>query len=368
MKIIKFSKTEFVNLLYFLILSIAGYFLARESNFFLSFSTSTVYEYLINFILAIGLYASVSAINTSSLREDKKIIFKAVTLGVMLKILIIFTIMYFKAPTSIEAFMLAIIVAQIDPLSVSAILRHDNSILSERAETIIRAWSSFDDPVTAFLAILIATFYLDTSTGWHINIITLISFIILGIAFFFYRRNKFSSATNLLFFITFLLLATLYQQFFAIAISGLFIRTKDIKNIIKKVLPCLYHFSIALMGMKLVYGINIIDAIILAGAAVCSQIIVGYIMTKNFPIPDRWFISFSQQNGLTAIILSLLLLKYDPQFTSIVAPAILLINILHMFSNTIINNGIKMKKPSFIGRSKKIKNNETIRRQYITSP
>ncbi|TMR15670.1 hypothetical protein ETD86_26755 [Nonomuraea turkmeniaca] len=45
---------------------------------------------------------------------------------------------------------LAVAVAQIDPLSVASVMA-DNR-LSDRAKTILGAWSSFDDPVTVILA------------------------------------------------------------------------------------------------------------------------------------------------------------------------------------------------------------------------
>ncbi len=354
MQIAKLRKTELKNLFLFIGCSFIGYILAQLDIFF-SFSTSQEYKYLINFILSIGLYASVSDINIESLRDDKKVVVKAVTIGVLLKVAIIFLITHFIfSVPSIEALILAIIVAQIDPLSVSAILDRENNSLSKRADTIIRAWSSFDDPITAILAIFIAATYLDHSGGYSSNIITILALLltccIIGIL---YYKKKFSSRAQLTLFAVFLILATVYQQFFVIALSALFIRTEIIRNIIKKIVPFLYNFSIILMGMKLVEGINISYAMVLAGAAICSQIIVGYMMTSTLPVTDRWFISFSQQNGLTAIVLSLLLLKFDPQLTSIVAPAILIINIMHMIFNTIINNGIRMEKLFLQGRRKR---------------
>ncbi|NUR64455.1 MAG: hypothetical protein HOQ47_01735, partial [Streptomyces sp.] len=55
----------------------------------------------------------------------------------------------------------------------------------------------------------------------------------------------------------------------------------------------------------------------------------------GFPARDRVSLSLSQQNGITAIILALLLEPALPQAVAVIAPAILVVNLLHLGSNAL---------------------------------
>ena len=77
----------------------------------------------------------------------------------LLKTLIIGGILYL-ATRQPAAFLLALTVAQIDPLAVANLLTGDSSHLSDRARTILSAWSSFDDPMTVLLSIYALYFFI----------------------------------------------------------------------------------------------------------------------------------------------------------------------------------------------------------------
>ena len=75
---------------------------------------------------------------------------KAITIGVLLKACIIGGILTVVLQNPF-GFILGIIVAQIDPLATAALMRGNR--ISKPAQTILRAWSSFDDPMTVILSL-----------------------------------------------------------------------------------------------------------------------------------------------------------------------------------------------------------------------
>lgn len=55
-------------------------------------------------------------------------------------------------------------------------------------------------------------------------------------------------------------------------------------------------------GILLAGGAWLLKGLILGGAAIFSQIVVGYLLARAFrmPPPDRLHLAFAQQNGITA--------------------------------------------------------------------
>jgi NhaP-type Na+/H+ or K+/H+ antiporter len=101
-------------------------------------------------LLAFGLYGSTFGISIAEARRHLRLIVSAVTIGVLLKAIVIGTVMSLIL-RSAYGFILGVVVAQIDPLSTAALQKGKR--LSKRAKTILAAWSSFDDPVTVILSL-----------------------------------------------------------------------------------------------------------------------------------------------------------------------------------------------------------------------
>ena len=84
----------------------------------------------------------------------------------------------------------------------------------------------------------------------------------------------------------------------------------------------------------MVGGIKPTKALVLGGAAYLSQIVVALLLT----MPRRWRgdrarLALAQQNGMTAILLALLLEPNFPGPIGIVAPAVVVVNVLHALCN-----------------------------------
>lgn len=111
---------------------------------------TSAYLFAATALLAIGLYSSTYEISVTDVRHDARTVIAAVTIGVLLKAVLISLVMFaaFRHP---QYFVLGIAVAQIDPLSVAAL--QAKSRMSRRAKDVLLAWASFDDPVTVVLTV-----------------------------------------------------------------------------------------------------------------------------------------------------------------------------------------------------------------------
>lgn len=321
------------------------------------FENSDWYLWVVAALLATGLYASTYGIDIKEARKHVKIILSAVTIGVVLKAAIIggSLALIFQDPFFL---ILGITVAQIDPLSVAGLMKGNR--LSKKAKTILASWASFDDPITVILA-LYAPLLVMQITGIELGSITgspdtsanIMSYIRelglnLGLAaqafclytvVRYYSKNisawlaaGVSLAVYALLAITFSI-SVLYFMMLGIALIGLFLRPPKIDTIIDDVIKWALRVAAVLLGILLVDGVNLWAGIALGIAAYSAQIIVGYLLTRSLPSKDRWHISFAQQNGITAIILALLFEPIHPGTVAIVAPAIIVVNVLHAVVN-----------------------------------
>ena len=296
-----------------------------------------VYEPFTYALLAIGLYGSVYSIQLEELKNHNKLILRAVTIGVLLKTLIVGGILYLATHRP-AAFLLALTVAQIDPLAVANLLRGGPSYLSDRARTILSAWSSFDDPMTVLLSIYALYFFIPHTASE--NLLGLLSPFFVSLAqnllfagLVFWLSRQFKGKNTLL---TFLLvvcfvIAVYFKWMLGIALIGLFLRP-SIEHL-PDFIAAAFYIAILLLGFLLVNGINWLNGLVLALAAMLAQVIVGFLLTRGLPRVERFYLAFAQQNGITAMILALLFETELPETVGIVAPAILFINLGYYLIN-----------------------------------
>lgn len=348
-----------------LFLVIAGFGIAKLTGID-GIENAGWYTIIIATLLATGLYASTYGIDLKEARNHWKLIIRAVTVGVLLKALIIggSLALIFQDPFFL---ILGIIVAQIDPLSVATLMK--GSRMSTKAKTILASWASFDDPITVILS-LYAPLLLLQFSDIEIGMITgqsgaasFTSYIVeLGInlglaaqAFCLYTVIRYyskhisawlafgvSMAIYILLALAFSI-SVLYFMMLGIALIGLFLRPPKLGPYIDQAVKWALGAALLLLGFLLVDGINIWAGVALGAAAYASQIIVGFLLTKKLPTKDRWHIAFAQQNGITAIILALLFEPVHPGTVAIVAPAIVVINTLHSVINNLLDKHVLLK-------------------------
>jgi NhaP-type Na+/H+ or K+/H+ antiporter len=309
------------------------------------------YMLFIGTLLAIGLYSSTFGISVREARRHIRLIFTAVTVGVIVKAFIIGSILSLVMQNPF-GYILGIVMAQIDPLSTAALMQ--NNRLSKRAKAIIAAWSSFDDPVTVILSLyvpaLVTLFmgkeWLTLSGTMHevglagyfietgINILFAAGVFVLWLFIKYYAKASRYIVVLLaaigMYALVFgtLSIAIYFFWMLGIALLGLFMRP-PIEKIITHAVRWALYMAALLLGLLLINGISLWEGFVLGCAAFGAQILVGYLLTHKLSHRDRMSIAFSQQNGITAIVLALLFEPYYPGITGIVAPAIITVNTFH---------------------------------------
>jgi NhaP-type Na+/H+ or K+/H+ antiporter len=319
------------------------------------------YTLVVASLLAAGLYASTYGIDLKEARQHMKIIISAVTIGVVLKAVLIggSLALLFQDPFFL---ILGVTVAQIDPLSVAGLLKGNR--MSAKAKTILASWASFDDPVTVILSLYAPLLVMqftgaelgsitgsaDTAGNFAVyirelglNLLLAGGALALWLGVRYYSKKAATWAALAAAASVYVLLAAvasisvLYFMMLGIALVGLFLRPPGIAKFIDHAIVVALGAAAVLLGLLLVDGIDLWKGIALGVAAYFAQVIVGFLLTRGLPEKDRWHISFAQQNGITAIILALIFEPIHPGTVAIVAPAIIVVNGLHWAVNKFVD-------------------------------
>jgi hypothetical protein len=303
-----------------------------------------IFLYGVTALLCVGLYGSVHGIDKESASGDVRTVVLAVTVGVLLKTALIAGVMwlFFGHPAVI---LLALAVAQIDPLSVGALI--GRARMSPRAKSLLLAWASFDDPITALLTVYLSSLVLGTTGGGYAGYLTNLGLnlvfagAVLAAVLLTRRwgaghrvRPGMVRTGSLLLLIALLAVATAQFLVLGMALIGLFFRP-ELGRLLDGALTGAFYLATFAMGTLLVAGIEPVMALVLGVAAFAAQAVVGgLLITRGLPVRDRVSLALGQQNGITAILLALALAPAYPQAVAVIAPAVLVVNVLHVAANT----------------------------------
>jgi hypothetical protein len=295
------------------------------------------FDLLSTIILAIGLYGSVYGIDLKEAKEHRGTILSAISFGVVLKSLLIGTGLYLISGR-LEAFVFGVAVAQIDPVSVSALLEHKKGKgFSAGGQTVLRGWSSFDDPMTVLMGIYI---FLPLVTGTFSNPAEYFQQLGLNVLFAagvytFSRILPKNMQTPLL--LVALLAAVGFKLLLGIALAGLILRP-PLESVLQWAVKISFWTATVILGTLLslspaVIGMGIALGLLASG----SQIIAAFILAHKLPYADRLHLAAAQYNGITAIGLAVFLEAMLPGTASLIAIAILTINLLYYLINGIVH-------------------------------
>ncbi|WP_199562424.1 hypothetical protein, partial [Micromonospora deserti] len=320
------------------------------------------YLLLASVLLAVGLVGSTRDISLADVRAHLRTVLLAVTVGVVAKAAIIAGVVFlvFRDPALL---VLGVAVAQIDPLAVAAMSRPERT--SPRARSILSIWASFDDPVTVLLTIYVSAVALDLQGDTSGALAGALNDgpldILLGllanaafavVAWLLWRllraagmreditvRPRVRSALNAVA-VALLILLVLFAawQFLmlGLAITGLFFRPR-LGPVVGKSTLAAYLVAAFLLGVLLVYGVDLATGVVLGLSAVAAQLLVSVPITRGLPTRDRRYLAWGQQNGITAVILALVLEQDFPGTVGIVATAIVVINLIHALATALLD-------------------------------
>jgi hypothetical protein len=337
---------------FFLVFMLAGYGLSGAMDM-QAIRENPYYPLALNLLLGVGLYASVRGIDHSELKGGKGDLLAVVTLGVALKIAIIGGIIYFFTGRG-DAFMFAIVVAQIDPLSISALTLKSSYQLSPKARTFLLTWASFDDPITVIAAIVVAqyVFFVDLtvlSQDWYWQLGNVIFPALVYGVYFFACKDKNRPWLEICLLFGAGAISILFGWMLSVALMGLFLRP-GLFGLGDVVVPGAYMLSLVLLGSYLTSHVELGLGVTLALAAIGSQAVTSFTFMARLPWQDKVYLACAQQNGITAVILALLFVRATSAAADVipvVVVAIIVINLVHITAFYLLDNyaGSKSKTP-----------------------
>ena len=294
-------------------------------------------------LLCIGLYAATLGIDIGLLRKHALLVASAVTVGVVGKAIAIGSFMLAVTGRP-EYLLIGVAVAQIDPLSIAVILERGEGTVSPTASTIIRAWSSLDDPVTALLTIAGLSFMApDAAIRGPLQFF----FQDLGLSLLLAAGGYFAMVTagrlarhpdiwHRTAVLAVLGAAVHTRHPLTAALLGLVVRP-DWGKLLPWALTGAYLMAWFLAGSGIKHGIQVIDGFLLGSAAYGSQVACGAFLGRSFRLPKRdiWMLALAQQNGITALILALALDGVVPGAVATIVPAILTSNSWYFIANRV---------------------------------
>jgi NhaP-type Na+/H+ or K+/H+ antiporter len=302
-------------------------------------------------LLAVGLFGSTFAIPLTELREHTALVVRVITIGVVLKAALIAVVMYaiFREPFYI---VLAVAMAQIDPLAVAALQR--SSRLSERGRTVLSAWSSFDDPITTVLVVVFAGVLVWTgvvpgdamnllpSPGWSL-VGNLALFAVACLAWWGLSAGRRAAPPSRQGLWTALAVAVLLGLavgavwgflMLGLAAAGLVFRPA-VDRQLEWLTTAALAVATVLLGVVLGQGVSwasVVAGVVLGLAAYLAQAAAAVLLARSLS-GDVLRLALSQQSGITAIILALLLEPVFPGSVAVIGPAILVVNLAHLLAN-----------------------------------
>ncbi|MFI2431927.1 hypothetical protein [Streptomyces sp. NPDC018693] len=322
---------------------------------------SGAYVFGAGLLLAVGLYGSTYGIDLKALRADLSGVVAAVTLGVVLKAALITGVMLlvFRRP---EALVLGIAVAQIDPLSVAALGR--NGRMSPRAQSLLTAWASFDDPMTVLLTLYLAGAAYTASggegtpeaaaggAGGYLTGLGLNAALLLGVLLLWFVGRRVTSrlpdtpsgrrATGtaaVLLIVTMLVLAAAQQLMPAVALAGLVVRSVFLGRAVDRAVGGAYLAAFSALGLLLAHGVAWWPGFVLGVAAFGAQAVVALVVmplfVRGLARTDRIELGLGQQNGITAVLIALTLERDFPGTAATVGPAVITVNVLYGVSQAL---------------------------------
>jgi NhaP-type Na+/H+ or K+/H+ antiporter len=305
---------------------------------------STTYRLAAYLLLTVGLYGATYGIDLSHARADRRIIISAATVGVAVKALIIggSLALAFSDPLFL---ILGIAVAQIDPLSVAALMGDDR--MSVRARSVLAAWSSFDDPVTVILAVYGAAVagalgvdansrHVAPSLAFY-GVELVGNLALAGVAYLVWRRIGDREWLRYAVLAACGVIAVATGWMLAVALIGLFARPAALGPVLARAIRWATIAAAVALGVLLRGGLDLWRGISLGAVAFVAQAIVAWPLTAGMPRRDRVHLAAAQQHGITAIILALTLEIQFPGVVAVIAPTILTANLLHVVVNRMID-------------------------------
>ncbi|BDA68450.1 hypothetical protein CAL7716_026160 [Calothrix sp. PCC 7716] len=311
---------------------------------------------LMNIAIIIGLYINVLSIDTTLLKTCLGSVITVICIGVPVKILLSgFLLASFSPKLAPIAYLCATVIAQIDPIAASKSLQ--TTKVSPKSETILRAWSSFDDPVTvlfAFYIFLPALIFQNSNISQYVVKIAT-DILSCALAYCLYRLyidnrrvSLLSDSVKTTIEVTCLVAIMIYSlisgSFLLPAFVGFFLRPFAPEKL-EPVISVIFYFSVVVIGLLCTnISLNWLSGGILAFSMFfIAQVLVAVLFLKD-SMANKLKVMFGHQNGMTAILLTVAieLSGFDKtgDLLAVTLPAIILIALFYFSTNFLLDRKV----------------------------
>jgi hypothetical protein len=306
---------------------------------------------MMNSAIALGLYINVLSIDTELFKKCLYPILKVIFIGVPIKIVLPGFILASLSPGIAPiAYLSATVIAQIDPIAAAKSLNNNN--ISRKSETILRAWSSFDDPITVLFAFYI---FLPLVVSRKLNFSKYLlhlttEIIICFLVYYIYKIYKISSnrlynniktSIELTALVVIIFYSIFSGSFILPAFVGIFLRPLASEKF-ELVTSGIFYFSVVVIGLLSAnLYLDWFSGLILAFSTFfLAQVVVAFLFLKD-SIESKARVMFGHQNGMTAILLTVAIEVSGSEQTknllSVTLPAIILIALFYFSCNYLLN-------------------------------
>ena len=330
------------------LLGFAAYYSAVNLN--IDARTIPYLQQIMYISIAVGLYINILSIDTDIFKNCFSSIVKVLLIGVPIKIVLPgFLLTLFSPQIAPIAYLCATVIAQIDPIAADKFL--ENSKISKKSETILRAWSSFDDPITVLFAFYI---FLPTLLLKNFNLkeyflkilLDIVSCIVIYLFYKIYQKNikisqKYQSFIETILIVAIIIYSVVFNSFILPAVAGLFIRPFAPEKF-SAINSVIFYLSAIILGA---FAANMqLDwysgSVLAASTFFLAQVFVTFIFIKD-SIESKSRVMFGHQNGMTAMLLTVAIEistsgKTD-QLLGITLPAIVWVAVFYFGTNYLLN-------------------------------
>ncbi|MEH2365116.1 hypothetical protein [Nostoc sp.] len=305
-------------------------------------------EELMNTAIALGLYINVLGIDKTLFKRNLGLISRILVFGVPIKIVLPGFLLAVLSPSVAPiAYLCATVIAQMDPIAAAKSL--DNSKISRKSETILRAWTSFDDPVTIlfafyiFLPLLVSNNFSFSQYFVRIgaDIIGCLTVYCISRCLNIVNNMKIKKYLEIIFIVIIIVYSVLSDSFILPAFSGIFLRPIASEKL-EIIISPIFYFSVIVIGLLSTnLRLDWLSGGILAFSTFfLGQIIVTLLFIKE-SIINKARVMFGHQNGMTAILLTVAIEVSGSEKTrdllSVTLPAIILIALFYFSTNYLLD-------------------------------
>ena len=304
-------------------------------------------EEIMNTTIALSLYINVLSIDRTLFKSNLGLILKVLVLGVPIKIVLPGLILTLLSPTVAPvAYLCATVIAQIDPIASAKSFENNN--ISKKSETILRAWTSFDDPVSILFGFYIFLPLIVSNNFSFSQYFVRIAGDIVGCFIVYYLskwlntiHSDIKSKLEIIFILLIIVYSVLWDSFILSAFAGLFLRP-IVSEKLEIIITPIFYFSVIVIGLLSInLSFDWLSGGILAFSTfVLGQVIVTILFFKE-SIANKLRVMFGHQNGMTSILLTVAIEVSGSEKTrdllSITLPAILLIALFYFSTNYVLD-------------------------------